>query len=293
MEKQSFISRKNHIAVWGLLAAMLVIGTVWDLPISAKLFNINDVVAVFFAGFGAFPGSVLLGVVGFSILKLNPKGSKTRWLAWIGFVVTQFIAVYFVYGMSIEYWPRMPEFVKVLISIVVLAAADVPMYYIVRDADDSKLKRYIFYLLFVWLVSNLAAQEIKGFWGRPRYRWLAEAGVQNYRPWFVMDKSVKEQAVAAGVASQEFKSFPSGHVQTAAMVVALSTIGYINPKYADKGGVILWYGIGYSVFLALTRIAMGAHFLTDTAAGILLAWVPFILGNAVFKIKKEVTADAV
>ncbi len=94
-------------------------------------------------------------------------------------------------------------------------------------------------------LSGLVANLVKIVVGRARPQMLDAFGAHHFEPF------------SLGYA---FASFPSGHATTVGAVTALLVLWF--PRYAA-----LWAIVG--VFLAATRVAATAHYLSDIAGGFL------------------------
>lgn len=57
-----------------------------------------------------------------------------------------------------------------------------------------------------------------------------------FMPWWQPGQTLRNELVAAGVAAEEFKSFPSGHTANASALMLLSLLPCIRPALAKKGG---------------------------------------------------------
>ena len=88
-----------------------------------------------------------------------------------------------------------------------------------------------------------------------------------FMPWWQPGQTLRNELVAAGVAAEEFKSFPSGHTANASALMLLSLLPCIRPALAKKRGLLFGIGFGWTCLVALSRVIMGAHYLTDTAVG--------------------------
>ena len=297
--KKSYISSRNYIIMFAILILLIVIGSFFDLTLAQGVFSINNSISVFFASFGTFPGSVLFGVMGMMIIKGFKK--KSKWLLPLGIILFVFLQVFGIivtYEMTNEYWFNVPSAVKFIICTVLIIGAEVPFISIIKNADEKKFTKYFFFLFIVAIFGLFFPSAIKDIWARPRYRFLVgvdssgleigiKTGLENFRNWFNIDPSIRDSFVALGVDDGEFTAFPSGHVAQTAIVLALATIGYINPKYEEKANIILWISFAYCLFLGFTRIMMGAHFLSDVAFGLLIDVIFIFLMETIFRIKKN------
>ena len=101
------------------------------------------------------------------------------------------------------------------------------------------------YVFSTIAVTGIAVVILKRIFGRARPMYLEELGVLHLKPFEVIDWS--------------FHSFPSGHATTAvAFALALRTL--TNRRFH---GWIIAFGVG----VALSRIVVGDHYLSDVVAG--------------------------
>lgn len=108
-------------------------------------------------------------------------------------------------------------------------------------------------------------------------RLVADDPRAYFMPWWQTGSQLKDTLVAAGVAAEEFKSFPSGHTGNAAVLILLGLLPQLNGRLEKKKPLLLGIGFGWTALVALSRIIMGAHYLTDTAIGftitLLVSWL--------------------
>ncbi|MRX44597.1 phosphatase PAP2 family protein [Agromyces kandeliae] len=78
----------------------------------------------------------------------------------------------------------------------------------------------------------------------------------------------------------DFGSFPSGHVANAATIAV--TIGIIVPR-----GWVWFWGVVYTVLMAISRTYLGAHWITDTIGGALVGAGAALLVWTVFAQRME------
>lgn len=104
---------------------------------------------------------------------------------------------------------------------------------------------------------------LKENYGRPRPRAITEfGGTARFRTVY---------APSWQVASENDKSFPSGHVAMGTLFISLGLIGWKERSYSTMAiGFLL--GIPLTVMLSYARIAQGAHFLSDVLASFVGMW---------------------
>lgn len=88
---------------------------------------------------------------------------------------------------------------------------------------------------------------------------------------------MKAKLIAEGVASDEFRSFPSGHTGCAACAMLAILLPTVCKRLRGKERLCLIIGAVWTAVVAFSRLMMGAHFLTDvtaaTAITLGIAWL--------------------
>ncbi len=104
----------------------------------------------------------------------------------------------------------------------------------------------------------LTVSALKTLWGRPRLREMVDDNsLSEYTPWY------KPHFFSGSY------SFPSGHTAHATLVLMLSKWLYgKGEKYAPA---VTALGYGFIALMAFSRLAAGAHFLSDILFGFLIA----------------------
>ena len=115
-------------------------------------------------------------------------------------------------------------------------------YIIWRDRDHNIAKASLF-ILSTTIVSGIAVNIIKVFFGRARPALYIEDHIYGFS-WFNMDVV--------------YRSFPSGH-STTAMAIAMG-FALLLPKYR------IWF-ISLGVAIALSRVVLTEHYLSDVIVG--------------------------
>lgn len=94
--------------------------------------------------------------------------------------------------------------------------------------------------------------------------------------------------MAAGVAADEFKSFPSGHTANATTMLLLGLVPYLKPQLQKYQKALVAFGFAWAAIVALSRILLGAHYLTDTAVGFLVGFLSvYLICNFLFRSQKQ------
>ncbi len=131
-------------------------------------------------------------------------------------------------------------------------------------------------------ISETAVEGLKGYVDRVRFRSMnseygqAVGGFTQYTRWYeVTDHAAAFRATSLTHYTDAFRSFPSGHTESAAL--SYSLILLIDCLSVEKRGVkiALWTApIVWTGLTAVGRIVAGAHFMSDVLIG---GTIPFVL----------------
>ncbi len=168
----------------------------------------------------------------------------------------------------------------------------------------KKLFKFVIFAAVATLVANLLIMIVKTPVGRPRFRALQselgqsfkEDGVIAFRPWYKGGGQPDAGVVSAfentyGV-DDAFKSFPSGHTCSAGTLYALIMIPDLFELKHKKGAKLACWlvPILYVGLVAVSRIMVGAHFMSDVTFGGTIAFVCFVIAREVMLKGKHVFA---
>lgn len=98
-----------------------------------------------------------------------------------------------------------------------------------------------------------------------------------FMPWWQPGKTLRDTLVDAGVAAEEFKSFPSGHTANASSMMLLCLLPHLSTKLHGKQNILFLIAVIWTSLVAASRIVMGAHYLTDTTVGFATGFIIFIV----------------
>lgn len=192
----------------------------------------------------------------------------------------------------------------VVCELLIAATIQALMVFAFRPLKKETLKK-----LFWWVVAGLAACIvaniviilIKEPIGRMRFRSInSDVGqalindglVQGYTRWYVRNGQPDESIIQMFVskypgADDAFKSFPSGHTCAAGMAYAMIMLpDVVDFKHKKAGKIACWVTpIAITMLVAISRIVVGAHYMSDVTFGGTLAFVCMIIAREVFVCK--------
>jgi len=263
------------ISVFVILMAFLAIGDL-DYTISSAIINEDSLWARFFDIIGEFPAMLAI-IVGVTLL----YGGRRRDVTWWN-VVSTILAVIFIGLFSYmavfnpiryifhEDMDAITSFAKVVNIILSLAIAVAALY-----IAHTKGEKFIEFKKHAWLLIVLVIGEmvlvnvVKILWARPRMRSITD--VSEFKHWY---------EIAGPTGDNELKSFPSGHTANAwiglAYIIFSQQIKMIKVNHFIIGAVI------WGTLVALSRVVLGAHFLSDVLVGSYITIFLFILLERIF-----------
>ena len=225
------------IIIWVILG--LIFGF-YDLAISIAVVDETSIWGNFGADYGEIPGYALIAIALATLLGslfTNLKMQKIP--GYVGVVV----GVLFILFIDDEGYINIGW--SLIFSLLI--------YTIITWNKDWKRYRNISGVIALLAVINplLFVQITKILCGRVRFRDL-ETGYTNFTPWFL------PPGISGGGSS-----FPSGHAAMGWMFLPL-LIAVKDRKIKDPLRIIITIlVIGWGLFVALSRIAVGAHYASD------------------------------
>ena len=253
--KESFSAKLliGVIVIWILLA---IIFGFTDLYISIAVVDQASLLGIFGRDFGEAPGWGLIGISLSILIGSIIKDIKKQKLGGIIIILIAFIiAIYYLldgaYLDVLNYSSMM--FCVMIFSIVTF------------NKDWSEYKTLAWVVIILAIINVLVfVQGIKIVWGRVRFRNLL-SDYSNFSPWFV------PQGITGN------KSFPSGHAAMGFMLLPLLILLKDRDIRDPKRIVMTVAIIGWGLFVACSRILIGAHYASDVLFSSAMASVITIL----------------
>lgn len=298
--------KKKTVAALCLFAlifgGLLLTATFIDLQVSRILtkralppgeYYANDIFGVVFECIGTAPELLLCGTCAAMLtvwaLRTLRRGAARILLAAVGGAATAGLYLWEFYDMF-EYICRHipaedgpPAFLWGVSAFLALFCAALSLFAINGLSDDTlkKLPRFACVAMGSVLAAILLTQAIKGPVGRMRYRSMNTIGdFSGYTPWYVVrgqpDKAWMRETFGT---SDAFKSFPSGHTRAAAATFYLIGLADVVGMTDKRRRALLWcFAILFTGLVAVSRIAVGAHFFSDVLVGGTIGFV-FCMGS--------------
>ncbi|MBQ9370183.1 MAG: phosphatase PAP2 family protein [Clostridia bacterium] len=260
----------TYIVLLFVVAALLVLGGLYDLAIDEALYAPDNIVARIFESVGIFPPFVFVGATLATLFFVLDDKKKCYLLKRV-LCVAGTATAYFVFGyMAINETSLTISWLPYVAGIGAAAVFAPLTLWILSRVENGTRRRLLVFLLFgtiIAFVANLLLVNVLKFiWSRPRYREMVAAGnFDIYSPWYVINS----------FSLHGHHSFPSGHTASACSLFVLCALGEVFPKYREKEATIAFIVGLYTITMAYSRIVLGAHFLSDVTAGFAITFITY------------------
>lgn len=298
MQKQNYVLMSIAAAI---LLALTVCGSFWDLEIANAIYlgeqPSENIFGIIFSYIGIIPTFVGWSFLGASILYLSKKqieNARKRRLA-VAFAILLFVLSFF-YFCNTLYLSNKNAFkvhfaVAYSIGLAVICAAAYLGYRLSTRSADTQLLKKALLLAAVSLVTLLIISSTKELLCRPRFRFvLAMDEADYFRSWWQSGRSIRA-SLGTDIVTDEFASFPSGHSAYSMFAI------FLLPALADSvrgwgkhKPLLFALGFLWWAATALSRLTVGAHYLTDvTMAGLvtIFAYGIVLLGAGMLRRRKD------
>ncbi len=141
-----------------------------------------------------------------------------------------------------------------------------------RGVDDRLLAKRIVGLIVIMISALVTMLTLKNVFHRPRYRTvvLGYEGV-GFVPWYTPFRGASDYIKTLGIDKGEFRSFPSGHsIISVSLIYIVQSLTWFFPKLRSRSVWLSASALMFGVVIMLTRMVLGAHFLSDVSAAALI-----------------------
>lgn len=262
--------RTEIIVFYVLAAAAMVVASFFDLKIDIALNDPSNPFAVWLYRTGEFPSRLICPIAGAVIFRCTDKKA----VAAIGAALCLGGSAYMGYYIGKHFFV---EEYRMAFSLLWGIGFGVAALYVVRFVTvPDEFKRPLFTAAVIGVgvmtAQLLTVDIMKNLWGRVRFRDLLSSGsCDGFTAWFVIN------------GKNGNKSFPSGHTAGAGMSYLLMLLPFIDKKREKYRAVYFWCPFIYTSAVALTRLVMGAHYLSDVTVGGVIAFSCVLVGIKVYE----------
>lgn len=280
---------KGLIAFAVILVVGLCVGTFMDLSVAQAIKSEGNPIAIVISTVGLFPLAAPV-VVMLGALAQRSIASSRPPIARIGLAALCVALGCFTSYLAVKGFPELDGVRRLPFSNIpstALLVAGVLLglvlafvgYSLAKKNDDAELVRNLLTAVVFLVVSFLVVEVIKNFMHRPRFNAIALGyeGV-TFQPWYQPFSGYAELMTRYELPGDAFKSFPSGHSINAASVIGcFYGLAALIPSLRSKWRLALVLEFVVALSIMISRMVMGAHFLTDVSVGALVAVVASII----------------
>lgn len=263
-------NRTNILIFYIITAVAFAAATFVDLQLDIRLNSPENPFAVWFQNTGEIPCRLICPLAGTVIFYTSDR----KFSKIVGFLIALAGSAYLGYYTGKYFFI---EENRMAFSIVWgigfgLVTLITGKYIKIPEKAKNPLKALAIAGIAVMAVQLLAVEGLKYLWGRVRFRDLiAEGSYDAFTPWYKIN----------GINSN--KSFPSGHTAGAGMSYLLMLLPCVFSGFKSKKNLCFWVPFVYTSVVAFTRLVMGAHYLSDVAAGGLISFTIVIITMKIFE----------
>lgn len=295
MQKLSKKAWVQIAACSGAFVVLILIAAFFDLAINKALYNPHSLYGQYFAKLGELPSYIAAPTVGV-ILFYQGFGKTKGQTVFYKAVSAALIFVGWFYAISGWYWENFIQedlAYAIVYQIVFSAIFTLALILACAKVDKKLMRKLLFFALFLAItaaLSNLIVQIMKILWSRQRFRTMTPENPANasliaayasdgdffkgFSPWYkpqaLFPHPLRTDAYVSAykaVDHDTFKSFPSGHTVAAAASFGIIMLPEMFKKLAKYKWMFWVFPAVYTVLVAISRIVMGAHYLSDVVFG--------------------------
>ncbi|MDD4003479.1 MAG: phosphatase PAP2 family protein [Clostridia bacterium] len=285
MEKQNKKFFWFNIVLLSLLTAALIVCGFYDLEISKALFRIKNF-GWFFSGIADFPISIGL-IFSFAILYAYFPLEKSKVLILKALSVVGILIGCILFWIKIQtYYGLVTVLFKYFTPVLfasVSAAAIILLSKLLKADFVKKMLIFAIYTIALILIVRFFAGVIKLLWQRLRFMNIDQNTFAGFTPWWLpqFTTSGRQHLVVGSYYKNEtFMSFVSGSTAAAGNLFAIIMLPEIFKKLKKLSPLLYIVPMLYCLLVSISRVIIGAHYITDVIASIILSYfLALILKN--------------
>lgn len=275
------LKKGRSLLVTFVFGVLMILAYFIDLPLSKAIYHIKSPFGRFFEAFGEMPAVIVavlsFGIILYTISSTGIMGWIYRGTSFVFLALFSFLSIVMPLHYLLE---DIPVFIVLLGSIMVFCF----VLFISKKVTRLPRKRQIKFRrvanlgISLFLASVVLINIVKLIWGRVRFREMSEP-FDMFTAWFV-----PQFGNFQGV-FEDPASFPSGHTANAAVLIIIVLLPYLFEKLKGKELALLIIALSWTGLVAVSRIIMGAHFVSDVTVGAFIVFYSFIFLKKLFNIK--------
>ncbi|MGN0521810.1 MAG: phosphatase PAP2 family protein [Eubacterium sp.] len=269
---------KNEILLfYSLSVCALIAAAFLDLKLDIWINMPENPVALWFRNTGEIPCRLICPLAGAVLFYAN----ENKLQGAVGFLFTLGGSAYLGYYIGKYFFA---DEYQMLFSIIWGIGFGLTVLFtgsfITIKPENKKVLRILAVIgIAVMAVQLLSVEGLKYLWGRVRFRDLiAEGSYDKFTPWYVIN----------GINGN--KSFPSGHTAGAGMSYLMMLLPLAFDKLKDKKAACFAIPFIYTSVVAVTRLMMGAHYLSDVTAGGIISFSLVLIAIKIYEKASKNTA---
>ena len=286
------IKKRHFLIVIGVLLAGFIVGSFLDLQINQAIFSKDNTFGLIMASFAVYPCYAGLAFISGGLFATGLKRKDLH----IALKILTFFLSALAYAMAVYLcggeWPSSNGFndeklapFSYGLAALIFAGVFFLAYKVCAKGDLPKLWMALMVMAVIFVIALLPTGfVVKLILHRPRYRVCVREGITDFYNWWQTCKEYKEiiarKITVDGflIDKEEFKSFPSGHTGTAAIMMMFLPYSSIFFKRMKGKEVVMFYtGFVWMLLMMYSRMRVGAHYLTDTCMGGLVIMVVYFV----------------
>lgn len=277
---------RSLLAMMAFFGVALLLGTFVDEPFARAVYMPLNVPLTLVTTVGIYPfATAIVLFLGVALERVAHSGKGQVYKVALG-AVTLLLALFvgFVGGASLvdgdclgSLFPGLSRnYAVIAVLSAVLEWPMIPIgWRLASQSDDKLLLRKAVCLVIVLLLAFAAMQVGKAVFHRPRFRAVAQGleGV-GFVPWYTISPDPADLMSKYDLTLNEFRSFPSGHaILSISTISILLSLTWLFPGLRTKRVQLCWAGFAFAIVIIVTRLLLGAHYISDVSAGALIGLV--------------------
>lgn len=256
--------KKRYVFI--LCFILLILASFYDLSINQFLYQPHNLFGIIFQRY------ILIIIV--MILPFTTMIFYRLYAKWYYLIINFICCIYTIY-MMVRYITKLNSMVFIVGIATVFMAI---IYFWIQRISLSRLKEYEQWLwLFVitFVISMILINIVKHFWGRIRFRNLEDMAM--FQNWWLPQ----------GISGH--KSFPSAHTGMASVILCFISLDQVDKRFRDKRILLEMIAYSFIILMGLSRMMMGAHYLSDVVVGFLITFTIYqIMNYCLFRKGKKI-----